>query len=173
MSKTVAVKEKISGFKPDALAKKLLSNFSNHAYIYPQGVMIRTRIEVKVLSTQKKIEVFHVYPCEIQISRTSSTDPDRVPISRIVCDEASVLLDGIKRIEYFYNNCSEHMEKRGLTCNTVTLVTLSGARHRSDDWPDLLGSIYTVQSGTEFTWDRIIESETNSGAVLEYHNKIE
>lgn len=158
------------GFKPDNQAKKLLSNFENCAYVYPDGIMIREKKTIKQGKYQHTLDVYHVYPCEIRIARTNYRDADNRPITRIVCHNANVLLDGVKEFTYYANNASTIMEQKGLYCNSLTLVTLNGAKHRTDDWPDLLGSEFTVQFDNEYTIQKVVEIEKRYGSVIEYHS---
>jgi hypothetical protein len=171
MENTATTKELTQGFKPDNKAKKLLSNyFDTCAYVYPDGVIIREKKTLKQGKYSKQIEVNHVYKCGIKLYRTNYKDQDDRPITRIVCHDTTTLLDGVKQFNYYANNCSTAMEKQGLSCNSLTLITLNGARHRADDWPDLLGSAYTVQFDNEYTIEKVIETEKQYDAIIEYHD---
>jgi hypothetical protein len=158
------------GFKPDSFARKLLLNsWDTVAWLYPQGLVIREKKTLKQGKYSSQIEVYHIYPCKINLIRTNYKDTDSRPISRVVCHDGKTLLDGIKQVEYYSNNCSTAMEKRNLYCNTITIETLSGARHRSDDWPDLSLSYYTVQFGNEYSFESEMEAIKKHNDVIEYH----
>lgn len=135
-----------TGFKPDAMAKKLLTRFSFDvcSYIYPDGVMIIEKKKIKQGKYESSIEVYHFYPCAIKLRRSNYREIDNRPITRIVCHNSTVLLDGVKQVEYYTENTSENMKNRNMTCNTLTLITLNGAQHRTNIF-DFIASDYTVQ----------------------------
>ncbi len=163
------------GFKPDGQARKLLGNTDMFAggcsYIYPDGIMIKLDKKIKQGKYESTIEVYHFYPCLITLWRTNYQDTDKRPITRIVCHNSKVLLDGIFKMEYYTDNCSENMKKRDMVCNTLTLITPSGATHRTDIFDGLISSDFTVQFDDTNMADVIKRLQDNpQGSHIEIHS---
>ncbi|MFA5937405.1 MAG: hypothetical protein WC822_06045 [Candidatus Paceibacterota bacterium] len=167
--------ELMQGFKPDAQARKLLKNTDLFAggcsYIYPDGIMIKQDKKIRQGKYETTIEVYHFYPCEIPLRRSNYDDTDKRPITRIVCHNSKVLLDGIDRVEYYTGNCSENMKKRDMVCNTLTLITPNGAEHRTDIFDGLISSDFTVQFD-DTSLAKVIENLKSNpqGSHIEVHS---
>jgi hypothetical protein len=112
------------------------------AYIYPDGILVRETVRGTLRGKPVERGIWHQVPGKIPIVTTSYKTPDKV--ARIVVHEPTVLLDGVSRVEVYFNNASEALRERGMSCDTLTLVTDNGARHRTDIF-SFLASDFTVQ----------------------------
>lgn len=142
-TETEIKKDLIKGFKPDNVFKRIVKGYSfNHcAYIYPDGILLIEHKTVKSGKYETTIDVNHIWNCHIPIRETNGFKR----VTRIVCHNSTVLLDGISSIGIYYNNNSTAMERLNVTCNTLTLITLSGAEHRMD--LDFIIGNTTIKSG--------------------------
>jgi hypothetical protein len=171
MESTITKTEKQVGFKPNATTRKLLARYSFDvcSYIYPDGIMIIEHRKIKQGKYESVIEVHHIFPCIINLRRSNYRESDNRPITRIVCHNSTVLIDGILGVEYYTDNCSESMKNKGMTCNTLTLITLNGAQHRTDMF-DFIASDYTVQfddNNLQEVTDRLLK---DTGAHIEVNS---
>jgi hypothetical protein len=129
------------GFKPDLTFKRIANGYRNCAYIYDDGILAVERKEIKVGKNQTtSVSIWHLWRCNIKLTVFRGDNK----IARVVCHNASVLLDGIKSFESYRDNASESMKKLGIVCDSYTLTTLSGAKHRIDDF-DFLSSDVEAQ----------------------------
>lgn len=122
-------------FKPDTdykrLAKKSNGLYSGYcAYIYPDGVSIWERRQVKDGKYKAEINVNHYWPCEIDLrSEDYTKDYGGGPMrcKCIVVRDPRAMLDGIQSIRVIYGSYSEHSKEKGVKMTTTRLETLSGA----------------------------------------------
>jgi len=90
-------------------------------------------------------------------------DYKRVPTCYVIHNPKR-LLDGITVIEIYHNNASQTMERQGLTCETITYTTDSGAEHQADVWPFLAESIHPSYDWPAF--DAYIATLKNDRDIL-------
>jgi hypothetical protein len=110
-------------------------------YIYPDGLLVKEKVHGTLRGKSVEREIWHAIPGPIPIVITSRDGPT---VGRIVAHNPTVLLDGVTRVEVYYGNASDKMKDRGMTCDTITLVTDRGARHRSDIF-NFISSDFTIQ----------------------------
>lgn len=145
-------------------------------YVYRDGILIRADKVVRQGKQRATIERWFAQPGETKLwagRHRESGMQDPVPIRRVVCHDASVLLDGLTSMEVSYNNGSKTSREKGLQCTTTTLVTASGARHYSTAIDGVLSDSYSPQGETDSafggkvaTFSEILESLRKSENVL-------
>jgi hypothetical protein len=114
-------------WKPDAAARKLIRHSIDHfgtgyAGIYRDGVIIWETRHAKDGRKEIEYTIRHVWPAEIPISaRYSQTRPRHVGIRNL-----SLLLDGVDRVEVYYDSGSQNTKERGIPCTGIHLYTAGG-----------------------------------------------
>ena len=104
-------------FKPVGM-KKVLAGFDVCAYVYSDGVAILERKTIRQYGGSFKKEFAHVFECDIPINRFHYGD--REFNGRLVIHNASLLIDGIERIDLY--------KGEGTKKDTILLNTSSGMR---------------------------------------------
>jgi hypothetical protein len=123
-------------FKIDGKTKRLLADdkTSTCGYIYNDGIVIKHEQEFKAKGYEFKKEFIDIFPCDIPIfyrNRNDKTLSSRF-IGRIIAFNATLLINGVNRVEIYEGNTSESMKAKGLTCTTITLTTGDGMKIKDD-----------------------------------------
>lgn len=146
-------------------AAKVRNGFRMDAcgYLYADGILVNIKETVKVAGQDVRVEVFYARFGEIAFSANGGHD---VP-GRIVCHEAKSLLDGITKVEVYFESSSPNMLEHGLTCDTITFTTESGAIHRGVIYP-YLSSEFTIQSAknSEHLLSDVVRNIKDTGGTL-------
>lgn len=162
MTTAVVSNATVTGFsKPTGAIKKLLTEYTTHAYILTDGIIICGRQSVKIGNAEANVNVYHAFPCKpFGMYSTES--------SNVTVHNASLLLDGLTRVEIHHDNGSEASRERGITFNTVVLKTQSGMTIRQDVLPFVMGDISV---GTSYmTYAELLERfRYEHGSVLTEH----
>ena len=126
-------------------AKALRENgYRSCAYIYPDGLAVVTREDVKVAGQRSEVSVWRLFKGENRIHIDSSRGPNGADLDwqnrpfrdsgRIVLHNATLLLDGLADVALYFCNGTESEESRGIpTRTTMTLTTNSGLRIHLDE----------------------------------------
>jgi len=105
----------------------------NHAcaYVYTDGIVIRDMETHRYKGERFKKEKVYSIPGEVKvfIHNANGEGPFK---GRLVFHNATMLLDGIKDIKIYRNNTSNAMKERNISCDSITLRTLSGLEFRQD-----------------------------------------
>ena len=104
-------------FKPVGM-KKILAGFDVCAYVYSDGVVILERKTIRHYGESFKKEFAHIFECDIPVNRFQYGS--REFNGRLVIHNASLLIDGIERIDLYKG---EETKK-----DTILLNTSSGMR---------------------------------------------
>ena len=140
--------------KLDSKTKRIVKKdkFSTCGYIHSDGVVV-------------KYEETHTYKGEVYRKEKTSIIKEDIPISftnyrlkekfagRLVVHNPTLLLDGIKNIAIYRNNASEKMKEMGITCDTVTITTLSGLQCHENIFSFVSSDIVIQNNGTSFSVD--------------------
>jgi len=119
------------GFSPNGIKKLLAGDrFRNCAYVHTDGVVFIEERTCKSGKQEFSKTFNHIMAANIPIYITNhrySMTNERF-IGRLVLHNPTLLIDGIKQVEIYYNNKSESMVQKGLTCDSVTITTNSGMK---------------------------------------------
>lgn len=110
------------------------------AYVYKDGVVIRDMETHRYKGERFEKEKIYSVPGEIKVYIHNSNGEGPFK-GRLVFHNATMLLDGIKDIKIYRNNTSDAMKERGISCDTVTIRTLSGLEFGQDIFSFLCSDI--------------------------------
>jgi len=149
------MKMKTTGFKPDNPMKKLMSidQFHNCGYVYRDGVVFKEKRACKSKRQRFEKEFVRIFSCDIPIYVTHPYDVKFV--GRLVFFNPTLLIDGIREIRIYFQNGSDNTRDRGITLDTITLVTQSGLQIREDIY-DFISSDIKIQNDSDqsiMNWD--------------------
>ena len=145
-------------------------------YIYPDGILVRVRVELKHRGKPSgtKKGVWYVCPGEIRFAVNQKFD-GTMPTRYVVHDTRS-LLDGVTEMRMYWDNLSERDKRNGLLRDSLSMTTASGAIHRfeflgfpGDQSMELHGTYngnYTTQKETP-NFAETVESLRDDNDVLE------
>ena len=134
-----------TGFRPDAKARKLLTNWQTCAYIHSDGILLWEKRTAKAGKYSETVNVWHVYKCQIRIdSNKPEFRQSNGNCGRIVVYRANALADGLASVSIYRDNTSEKMREMGLTADSIRIYTPAGAQHAEEIFP-FLSSNYTIQ----------------------------
>ena len=143
------------GFKPGNGMKKLMSGdrFYNCGYVYRDGVVFKERRACKSGKQRFEKEFVHIFAYNIPIYVTHPCDVKFV--GRLVFHNPTLLIDGIKEIRIYFQNSSDNTKARGITLDTVTLITQSGLQIHENIY-DFISSDIKIQNDSKqsiMSWD--------------------
>lgn len=118
-------------YKPDSKTRRLILAESYNsgiqaAYIYRDGVVLFEKRAVKVSeNASATIDVYHIYPCEVELHPDKYPTKDELRINRIVCTRPADIFYGVQRVTL--QQCqTDHLRDRGIRAYTITLRTADG-----------------------------------------------
>jgi hypothetical protein len=145
---------KTIGFKPGNGMKKLMSDrFYNCGYVYRDGVVFKERRACKSGKQRFEKEFVHIFASDIPIYVPHPCDVKFV--GRLVFHNPTLLIDGIKEIRIYFQNSSDNTKARGITLDTVTLITQSGLQIHENIY-DFISSDIKIQNDSKqsiMSWD--------------------
>ena len=148
-------------FKANAATNRLLAK-ARVAYVYPDGVVVGEEKHVGPRAYRTKIQVWHIYPCEISFSVTNyqghswlgkkwDVTHEPKPTS-LIYHKPKLLIGGLTRARVSYHNKSEAAEKRGITGTTVTLINPQGQEIDVDIYPWASSQVRVTPDPVNDTW---------------------
>jgi len=138
-------------FKPNAKLRKILKEASS-AYVFRNGVIIRHRKKVKAAQTGTAVywtshDVYYKVDCDIPFD-TSGCSVLGYSDHGLIVFNPKVLLDGLARVEFYFDNASGRMEELGITADTLVLHTPRGAEHEVNVFSFLVPSIEPLSANS-------------------------
>jgi len=96
------------------------------AYIYRDGVVLFERRAVKVSAdANATLDVYHIYPCDIELHPDKYPTKDELRINRVVCTQPQDIYYGVQRVTL--TQCqTDHLRDRGIKAYTISLRTADG-----------------------------------------------
>jgi hypothetical protein len=144
-------------FKCDAKTKTAIrkDSFDTCAYVYRDGVAVRTIESHTYKGERFTKEIVKTFPCEVPIYFKNGSSGQTFT-GRLVFQNPTLILDGIKDVGIWLHNQSETMKERGLSCDTVTVHTGSGVQIHEDIFPFLSSDIVIQNDGVKSVhdWDK-------------------
>jgi hypothetical protein len=130
-------------------------SFDTCAYVYNDGVAVRTIETHRYKGERFTKENVKVFECDVPITyRNGSISKFS---GRLVFHNPTLLLDGIKEITIWMHNQSESMKEKGISCDTVHVITGSGVKINEDIFPFLSSDICIQDTGVKSVhdWDKV------------------
>jgi len=115
------------------------------AYVYKDGVVIRDMERHHYKGEVFEKEKIYSVPGEVKVFIHNSNGEGPFK-GRLVFHNATMLLDGIKDIKIYRNNMSDAMKERNISCDSITLRTLSGLEFRKNIFSFLSSDIHIDNS---------------------------
>ena len=148
-------------FKTNAATNRLLAR-AGAAYVYPDGVVVREDKYIGPKDLRTKVEVWHIYPCEISFSGVNyqghswldhKWDTTRDPQPKgLTYHDPKLLIGGLTQVRVSYYNKSEAAEKKGIAGTTVTLHNPAGQEIDVDIYPWASSQVRVTPDPVNDTW---------------------